>query len=106
MDDDSLPPLVRLKGWKVSIVGLAVEAVAVAAFIPGLLERLPVAVQLTGITIALVVLVAACSSVRCPSCRLRLVQHAMSKRTVHEWLSWLLAVRACPRCGYHRSPRG
>jgi hypothetical protein len=41
--------------------------------------------------------------VRCPSCRLPLVWHAVSKRDHREWFTWLMIVDRCPNSGYNPS---
>ena len=38
-------------------------------------------------------------TLRCAQCGLRLFWHAVSSKTMGGWLSWLLAVEKCPRCG-------
>lgn len=38
--------------------------------------------------------------VRCPTCRARWVWMAVSKQDHRRWVTWLLLLRTCPRCGY------
>ena len=40
--------------------------------------------------------------IRCPNCALRLVPYAMSKKSIGDWLSWLLSVNQCPKCGFSK----
>jgi hypothetical protein len=60
----------------------------------------PTLLQIGGTLAGLFVLVGASLSIRCPSCRLSLVWHAVSKHPHDHWLSWLLDVNVCPRCGF------
>ncbi len=67
----------------------------------------PVIVILCGVAAGLVALVGTSASVRCPACGLSLAWYALSKQAHHAWLSWLLNVEVCPRCGFsHSSGQG
>jgi endogenous inhibitor of DNA gyrase (YacG/DUF329 family) len=55
---------------------------------------------LIGTGLGLATLVAACIAVRCPSCGMSLVWHAVSKKPFGAWLEWLLTETTCPKCGF------
>jgi hypothetical protein len=38
------------------------------------------------------------ATVRCPNCRDRWLWRAMSRKDDSEWLKWLIALDACPKC--------
>ena len=39
-------------------------------------------------------------SIRCPSCRLALIGHSISKQPHNHWDIWLLNLKSCPKCGF------
>jgi hypothetical protein len=41
-----------------------------------------------------------CLAVRCPRCKARLVWIAAREYPIGGWLSWLLELTSCPRCGF------
>ena len=44
-------------------------------------------------------------SIRCPSCRLSLLAHAVVTRPATEWQRWLDHCRVCPQCGFSGTHR-
>ena len=42
---------------------------------------------------------AACISIRCPTCGSRWFWRAMSTQPSGNWLNWLVAQKGCPKCG-------
>ncbi len=45
------------------------------------------------------VFIAACVSIKCPSCGLKWFWSAVSGQESKKWLFWLLSLKSCPRCG-------
>ncbi len=109
MNQEFLPPLVRSQRWKLWLAAVAVGVVAVAYIMPeqvsGIVNVRPVTLELLATAVGLVTIFSAWASVRCPSCGLNLVRHAMSTKSANTWLSWLLDAKSCPKCGYHPPPR-
>lgn len=58
------------------------------------------AIVFTGIVAGLGAAIAACLSIRCPSCHARWLWLAVRSQDHLRWVSWLSAQRVCPRCGY------
>jgi hypothetical protein len=58
----------------------------------------PVFLILTGVTAEIIIGIFACISIRCPECGLSWLWHAISKKDVNQWVSWLLSFEKCPRC--------
>lgn len=111
MSRTSHPQLVAPQRWKLWFwaTGLAIAALGLfcSALVGAALGIDPTLLQIGGTLAGLFVLVGASLSVRCPSCRLSLVWHALSKHSHDRWLSWLLDVNVCPRCGFkHEHPHG
>ena len=112
MSDESHVTLVAPQRWKLSLCVAAVAAVAAVGacyIVPDALATLfgtsPALLKLAASLAGLVVLIGACLAVRCASCGLSLVWHAVSKKSPNDWLAWLLDVRTCPRCGHEEPPR-
>ncbi|MDD2899336.1 MAG: hypothetical protein PHI31_11560 [Desulfuromonadaceae bacterium] len=59
---------------------------------------LPVYIDLISIAAGMCVGIFACTSIRCPECRLKWVWHAVTKKEVNQWVPWLLSFEVCPRC--------
>ena len=109
MNQEVLPPLVQSQQWKLWLAAVAVGVVAIAYVAPERVSEIvslrPVTLELVATAVGLVTMLAVWASVRCPSCGLQLVRHAMSTKSANAWLSWLLDAKSCPKCGYHSPPR-
>jgi len=103
-------PLVQSQRWKLWLGAAAIGVVATAYVVPERVAELvglqPVMLELVATAIGVATMSAVWASVRCPSCGLRLISHAMSTRSANAWLSWLLVANSCPGCGYRPPPRG
>lgn len=105
------PSLVASQRWKLWLFASLLTVSGVGLFAPNHVASAVgaslVTVNLGSTALGLIVLVSGMLSVRCPACRLSLVWYALSKQGIHAWLSWLLDIRVCPRCGFsHSSSRG
>ena len=109
MNREFLLPLVQSQRWKLWLAALGGVVVAIAYIAPeevtGIVDAEPATLRLFAIVAGLVTMVALWASVRCPSCGLKLVWHAMSTESARAWLSWLLDAKSCPKCGYRPPPR-
>jgi len=101
-------PLVQSHQWKLWLAAVAVGLIAIAYIAPERVSAIvslpPVTLELVATAAGLVTMLAVWASVRCPSCGLQLVWHAMSTKGASTWLSWLLQAKSCPKCGYNSSP--
>lgn len=103
-------PLVAPQRWKFWFWAavLAVSGVCLWASgqVAGVIGTSPVGIMFTGMALGVVAPVGASLSVRCPRCGLRLVWYALSRQSHHAWLSWLLGLQTCPRCGLAHTSGG
>jgi hypothetical protein len=106
-EEETDVPLVASQRWKLWLCAVAVTAIGTCYLAPNLLAAAfgtsPVVVTLAATIAGLGLLIGACLSIRCPSCGLSLAWHGVSRRPASDWLTWLLAVRTCPRCGHGAS---
>ena len=86
-----------LLGAMVGIMGLLIFANARVGAYLGIHAS---AVELVGLAFGVITLIVGCLIIRCPSCGLSLLWHALSKKSLAKWLEWLLDVQTCPRCGF------
>lgn len=63
-------------------------------------SNLPVFIDLISVAAGILIGIFACTSIRCPECRLKWVWHAVSKKDVNQWIPWLLSFEKCPRCEF------
>lgn len=109
MSDGSHVTLVAPQRWKLWICAAAVAAVGACYIAPDTLAALfgmsPAMLKLAASLAGLVVLVGACLAVRCQACGMSLVWHGVSTKSANNWLSWLLDVQTCPRCGHEERRR-
>jgi len=100
-------PLIAGQRWKFQLGAVALCVLLVGMFAPDAIARLAgterAAVTLATTAFGFLALVGFALSVRCPSCSLSLAWYALSKQSHGAWLSWLLDVEVCPRCGYSHS---
>lgn len=104
MREESFVTLVKPRRWKLWLCALAVAALgacyvwptALATFFDTNSTMLKIASSPAG----LIVLVGACLMIQCRACGLSLVWHGMSTKPANDWLTWLLDVQTCPRCGH------
>ncbi|HET6332844.1 MAG TPA: hypothetical protein VFG30_06500 [Polyangiales bacterium] len=93
------------QSWKLG-AGLLLMVFGFAVMILGL-QRLEApngfAITLSGIGAGLGAAALACLAIRCPSCRMRWLWAAVKNEEQLQWVNWLRAQRACPRCGYNPS---
>jgi hypothetical protein len=83
-------------------IGLGLILVAGIVFAAGVVSQ-DARIEFAGNIAALVVLMVLLwlgFSVICPSCKLRLLFHAMKTHSVGEWLGHAIYDRSCPRCGF------
>jgi len=108
MNQEFLRPLLRSQGWKLWLGAAAVAVVATAYVLPERVAEIvrmqPVTLELVATAVGVATMFAVWAYVRCPSCGLRLIGHAISTKSANTWLSWLLDAKSCPECGY-RPPR-
>ena len=83
-------------GLIVMLGGFALTGVALL-WLPRSTHSLELAVS--GMLAGLLVLFATCWSICCPACGARWMWIALSEQDCLHWLDWLLAQRACARCG-------
>lgn len=104
MSDGSHETLVAPQRWKLWMCAAAVIAVGACYIAPetlaALVEMSPAMLKLAASLAGLLVLVGVCLAVRCPACGVSLVWHGVSTKSANDWLSWLLDVQTCPRCGH------
>ncbi|MFL6678825.1 MAG: hypothetical protein ACJ8IK_10830 [Burkholderiaceae bacterium] len=109
MSDGSRVTLVAPQRWKLWVCAAAVAAVGACYIVPDTLAALFVTssamLKLAASLAGLVVLVGACLAVRCQACGMSLVWHGVSTKSANDWLSWLLDVQTCPRCGHEERRR-
>lgn len=109
MNQEFSRPLVHSQRWKLWLGAAAIGVVATVYVVPERIAELvslePVMLELVATTVGLAAMFAVWASVRCPSCGLRLISHAMSTKSANAWLSWLHDARSCPGCGYRPPPR-
>lgn len=43
-------------------------------------------------------------SVKCPNCRLKIIWSGVRRNNVSNWLSDIIEMERCPRCGWNGSP--
>jgi hypothetical protein len=100
--------LVSSQQWKLWICACAVAFVGVCQFAPAWVVALigidVTSVMLLGLAGACLILLVASLAIRCPACGLSLVWSGILRQRVSEWLSWLLGVEICPRCGFSHHP--
>jgi hypothetical protein len=53
---------------------------------------------LYSLAVQILIGVFACLAIRCPECKLKWVWHAVSKKDVNQWVTWLLSFEKCPHC--------
>jgi hypothetical protein len=109
LNSESTVPLVSSQRWKLWLSGVVLAAVATCYLVPQPLAAMfgvsPTLITLSATAAGLALLIGACLSVRCPACGLSLVWHGVSKKAASGWLSWLLDVQTCPRCGHREQSR-
>jgi hypothetical protein len=57
-------------------------------------------VSLLATASGLIIFICFCLTIRCPSCKLKLVFYALTNKKSNIWLSWLLDLKVCPKCGF------
>jgi len=83
-------------------IGLGLILIAGIAFVAGVVSQ-DARVKMAGYIAALVLLMVLLwlgFAVICPSCKLRLLFHAMKTYGASEWLAHAIYDRSCPRCGF------
>jgi len=60
--------------------------------------NLAVYIDLFSVATGILVGIFACTSIRCPECRLKWVWYAVSKKAANQWVPWLLSFEKCPQC--------
>lgn len=105
MTNDKLRPLVTLQKWKLWVWGGLFAVAGLGLLVPDkiapALGTIPVVINLAAVLMSFIALAGASLSIRCPQCGLSLVWHGVSQKNIGGWLSWLLEVNTCPRCGFH-----
>ena len=100
--------LVRPQQWKLWVCSFAAALIAACQFAPAWVANLVggdvTNIKLLGLVGAFLLLSAASLSIRCPACGLALAWHGMRRQPVSKWLTWLLGVKVCPRCGFSHEP--
>jgi len=101
--------LVAPQRWKLWLGAVAVAAVGACYVAPDSLAALlgtsAAMLKLAASAAGLLTLAAACLGIRCQSCGLSLMWHAVSTKSANAWLGWLLDVHTCPRCGHEERQR-
>lgn len=104
IDDGSLQPLIAHQKWKLWIWGVLLAVAGLGFLMPDRLGAAlaidPSLIDLGAVFISFVALVGASLSIRCPQCGLSLAWYGLSHKDLGGWLSWLLSVGVCPRCGF------
>ena len=100
-------PLIAPQRWKFQLWAVALCVLLVGMFAPDAVARLAgtgrAEISLAATAFGFLALVGFTLSIRCPSCSLSLAWYALSKQSHGAWLTWLLEVKVCPRCGYSHS---
>lgn len=100
--------LVASQQWKLWLCAFAAALVGACQFAPAWAADwfgADVAiVRLLALVGACLLLVLACTLIRCPACGLALVWQGMRRQPISQWLAWLLRVETCPRCGFSHGP--
>jgi len=104
MANDFSETLIAKQKWKLWLWGCVLVVAGLGFLFPMKFAQIfavdPIAINLAALSLTLAALVGASLSIRCPKCGLSLVWHGLSQEKIGEWLSWLLNVRVCPRCGF------
>lgn len=100
--------LIDSQRWKLWLWGSVLAVSGIGIFAPEFCARAlgadPAVITVGAIVIGALVLIGASISIRCPACRLSLAWYGLSKQAHHAWLTWLLTVKTCPRCGFSHVP--
>lgn len=97
-------PLISAMRGRLWLVGGLTALAASLLFMPAPIGRTAGVdtdiITLAGTLLFFLVLLLASVLLRCPSCGMSLCWHAVSKKSVGQWLNWLLDVQECPVCHY------
>lgn len=91
--------------WKLLLAVLFVPALGLTAVFAALIAGSPAfspqmaMVAVGGIVLSVLSYVWGLLFIRCPRCRVKLLWLAFTEQTVQGWLSWLLDLEQCPKCG-------
>ncbi|WP_288841245.1 hypothetical protein [uncultured Deefgea sp.] len=93
--------------YKIKVLSILGAISSIGLFFPNeiasLCELDKNSVHLVATASGLIVFISFCFSIRCPSCKSKLVFYALSNKKFNLWMSWLFDLKVCPKCGFSNS---